>query len=83
MIDPGDREHSDQIQSKGGTNGGPAPADDKNTQAAQMENYKRKTADPVDSVDITDSRRYTSSVIIRIKPLDQKSDKEIRAILFH
>jgi len=48
-----------------------------------MENYKRKTADPVDSVDITDSRRYTSRVIIRIKPLNQKSDKEIRAILFH
>ena len=75
MIDPGDREHSDQIQSKSGTNRGPAPADDKNTQAAHMENYERKAADPVDSVDIANSRRYTFSVIIRIKPLDQKSNK--------
>jgi hypothetical protein len=48
-----------------------------------MENDKGKAAEPVDSVDIADARRYTLSVIIRIKPLDQKSNEEIRAILFH
>ena len=83
MINAGDGEHSNQIQSHGERNRRPAPADDKNTQAAQMENYKGKAAEPVDSVDIADSRRYTLSVIIRIKPLDQKSNEEIRAILFH
>ena len=83
MIDPGDRKHSDQIQAKGDSNRCPAPADDKNTQAAQMENYKREAADPVDSVDISDSRRNTASVIIGIKPLNKKSNKEVRTILFH
>lgn len=83
MVNAGDGKHSDQIQSKGDANRRPAPAHDKNTQAAQMENYEGKAADPVDSVDISDSRRYTLSVIIRIKPLDQKSNEQVRAILFH
>ena len=48
-----------------------------------MENYEWKAADPVDSVEIADSRRYTPSVRIRIKPFHQKSDKNIGAVLFH
>ena len=83
MIDPGNREHSNQIQSEGDANRRPAPTDDKNTEAAEMENYERKAADPVDSVEIADSRRYTPSVRIRIKPFHQKSDKNIGAVLFH
>lgn len=77
MIDAGDGEHSDQVQSKGDTNRRPAPADDKNTQTAQVQNYEGKAADPVDSVEISNSRRNTASVIIGVKPLDKKSNKEV------
>ena len=83
MIDPGNREHSDQIQSEGDANRRPAPTHDKNTEEAEMEKYEWKAAEPVDSVEIADSRRYTPSVRIRIKPLDQKSQKNVRAILLH
>jgi hypothetical protein len=83
MVNPGDGEHSEQIQSHGERNRRPAPADDKNAQTAQMENYERKAAEPVDAVDISDARRHTSSMIIRIKPLNNKSDKEVRTFWFH
>jgi len=83
MIDSGDREHSDQIQANSSTNCSPAPAYNKNSQAGQMKNYKRKAADPIDAINISYPRGNVSCMIVRIKPLNEKSNKEVRVFVFH
>jgi hypothetical protein len=72
VIDPGDTEHPDQIERNSGANRGPAPADDKDGQAAQMQNNKRQAADPIDAIKIADLSGDSCGVIVGIEPLDEK-----------
>lgn len=83
MVDSGDGKHPDDIKRDTGANGGPTPANDKDPQAAQVQNDKGQAANPIDAVDIADLSRRSCSVIVGIEPLDKAGSYKFCRFLFH
>ena len=83
MINARDGKHPDEVKRDCGGHRGPTPAYDKDSQATQVEDDERQATEPVYTVNVADFCRGAGSMIVGIKPLNERRSDRILILPFH